>query len=105
MMTIICLDKTTSTVQPFHILRLSPACSTTSRYFYLSPHYEDHSMVMNVSLDIVNIDAIDISNLNFRIWQQFSRNWTPPHLQKVANIPKVPVTQLYIGMCQSHSFT
>ena len=51
-MTIICPDKATSTEplqKPFHILGLSPACSTTSRYFHLPPCYEDHSMVMNVS--------------------------------------------------------
>ena len=57
-MTIICPDKATCTVplqQPFHILRLSPACSATSNYFHLPLHYEDHSMVMNVSLDTANI--------------------------------------------------
>ena len=38
--TIICPDKATYTVplqQPFHILRLSPVCSTTSRHFHLPP--------------------------------------------------------------------
>ena len=68
-MTTICPDKATSTVhlqQPFYILRLSPACSTTSRCFHMAPHYEDHSMVMNVSLDIANINAINISTLDFR---------------------------------------
>ena len=66
-MTIICPEKATSTVpfqQPFHILRLSPACSITSRYFHLSLHYEDHIMVVNVSLDTVNINAINISTLD-----------------------------------------
>ena len=39
-MTKICPDKATSTVhlqQPFHILRLSPACSATSNYFHMLP--------------------------------------------------------------------
>ena len=65
-----CQDKAISTVhlqQPFHILRLSPACSATSNYFYLPPHHEDHSMLMNVSLDTVNIITINTSILNFRI--------------------------------------
>ena len=65
-MTVFCPDKTTSTApsqQPFHILRLSPACSTTSQYLYLPPYYEDHSMVMNVSLDTANINTINISTL------------------------------------------
>ena len=78
-MTIIFPDKATNTVplkQPFHILRLSPVWSATSNYFHLPPYYEDHSMVMNVSLDTASINAINISTLDFRIWQHFSRNWT-----------------------------
>ena len=35
-------------------------------------------MVMNVSLDTTNINAINISTLDFRIWQHFSRYWTQP---------------------------
>ena len=90
-MTIICPDKDTSTVhfqQPLHILRLSPLCKTMSNYFHLSPHYKDHSMVMNVFLDTANINAINISTVDFRIWQQFRRNWTQPHLQKLTNVPE-----------------
>ena len=112
MMTIIFPDKATSTVhlqQPFQLLRLSHTCSITSRYFHLPPHYKDHYMVMNVSLDTVNVNTINISTLDFRIWQHFSRNWTPPHLQKLANIPEVPVTQLYRNMINNgepvHLFT
>ena len=85
-MTIICPDKATSTApfqQPFHIFRLSPACSATSNYFYLPPHYEDHSMVMNIFLDTANINVINLSTLDFRIWQHFSRNWAQAHLQKL----------------------
>ena len=39
----------------------------------------------------------------------FSSNWTPPHLQKLADVPEVPVTQLYRNMINAsepiHSFT
>ena len=79
---IICLDKVTCKVplqQLFHILRLSPACNATSRYFHLLPLYKDHSIMMNVSLDTANINAINISTLDFRIWQHFSSNWTSSH--------------------------
>ena len=79
-MTIICLDKATRTVplqQPFHILRLSPACSATN-YFHLPPHYEDYSIVTNVSPDTANINTFNISTQDFRIWQHLSRNWTQP---------------------------
>ena len=84
---IICPDKTTSTVplqQPFHILRLSPAGSATSRYFHLPPHYKDHTIMINISLDTTNINAINISTLDFRIWQHLCSNWTPPHLPTLA---------------------
>ena len=105
---IICPDKATRTVplqQPIHILRLSPACSATSRYFHLPPHYEDHTIMMNVSLDTVHIIAINISTLNFDI----NSSWTSPHLQKLADVPEVPVAQLYKYMINTsepvHSFT
>ena len=66
-------------------------------------------MVMNVSLDTANINTFNISSLDFRIWQYFSSNWTPPHLQKLTNVPEVPGTQLYRDMINAsepiHSFT
>ena len=74
-MTIISPDKATSTVllqQLFHILRLFPACSATSRYFHLPPCYEDHTMMMNASLDMTNINAVNISTPDIRIWQHFN---------------------------------
>ena len=105
-------EKATSTVPlqtPFQTLRLSPACNATSNYFHLLPHYEDHSVVMNVSLDTASINSINISTLDFRIWQHFSRNWIQPHLQQLTNVPAVPVSQFYRYMINSsepiHSFT
>ena len=49
-MTMLFADKATSTVplqQPFHILRLSPACSAASNYFHMPPYYEDQFLVRN----------------------------------------------------------
>ena len=64
---------------------------------------------MNVSLDTANIYAINISTLDFRIWQHFSSNWNPPHLQKLVNVPEAPVAQLYRDVINTsepiHSFT
>ena len=68
---IICPDKDTSTIpfqQPFHIVRFSPACSATSRYVYLPPQFEDHTIIMNVSLDTTYINAISISTEDFKTW-------------------------------------
>ena len=50
-------------------------------------------MMMNVSLDTANINAVNISTPDFRIWQHFNSNWTSSHLQKLGNVPVVPVTQ------------
>ena len=65
--------------------------------------------MMNVSLDTANINVVNISTLDFRIWQHFSSNWTPPHLQKLATVPEVPVIQLYKHLIDTsepvHSFT
>ena len=55
-------------------------------------------MVMNVSLDTANINAINISTLDLRVWQYVSRNCTQPHLEKLTNVPEVPVAQLYRDM-------
>ena len=65
--------------------------------------------MMSVSLDTTNINAINISTLDFRTWQHFNSNWTSPHLHKLANVPKVPIVQLNIHMINTsepvHSFT
>ena len=66
-------------------------------------------MMMNISLDTANINAIITLTQYFRIWQHINSNWTTNHLQKVTNVPEVPVTQLYKHMIDTsepvHSFT
>ena len=39
------------TQTPMYILHLPPACSTTSPHFYLPPHYENHQIMINTSLN------------------------------------------------------
>ena len=51
-------------------------------------------MMMNISLDTVNINAVSISTQDFRIWQHFNGNWTGCYFQELTNVPEVPVTQL-----------
>ena len=74
----------------------------------IPPHYEDDSLVMNVSLDTDNNNAIDISTLNLRIWHYLRKNWIKAHRQKWANVPEVSVIQLYRDMINTtepiHSF-
>ena len=89
--------------------KITPAYSATSRYFHLPLHYEDRTIMMNVSWGPTNINAINVSTLDFRILQHFSSNWTPPHLQKLANVSEGQVTQLYKHLIDTsepvHSFT
>ena len=97
----ICPDKVMSSSllqQPLHILRLPPAYSATSRYFHLPPHYEDHTINVYVSLDKANLNTINISTLDFGIWQHFISNWTAIHLWKLVDIPEIPMEQLYKHM-------
>ena len=65
--------------------------------------------MINVSLDTTNITAVNISTLDFRRWQCFSKNSTSLHLQKLANVPEAPIVQLYKHMIDTsvsvHSFT
>ena len=81
--TMICSDKVTSSSlfhQAFHILKLPPACSATSRHLHLPPHYEDHVVTMHISLDNANLNTINVSTLDFDIWQHFDSNWTTAHM-------------------------
>ena len=99
--TMICTDKVTCSSlfqQPLYILKLPPAYRDTSRHFHLPPLYEDHTVTMHVSLDRVNLNTINISTLDFHIWQHFDSNWTTVHMQKMADVPEVPVAQLYKHM-------
>ena len=66
--TMICPDKATSSSlfkQIFHILRLPPTFSATSRYGKPTPHYKDHVVIMHISLDRANLNTINISTQIF----------------------------------------
>ena len=99
--TVICPDEVTGSLlfqQPIHILKLPLACSATSRHFHILLHYEDHVVTMHVSLDKANFNTVNISTPGFCIWQHFDSNWTTAHMQKLVDIPKVPITLLYKHM-------
>ena len=81
----ICPDTMTGSTlfqQPFHSLKLPPASSVTSRHLYLPPHHEDYMVMMYITLDRANPNAISISTPDFHIWQHFDSNWTTIHMQK-----------------------
>ena len=94
---VICPEKPMETIpirQPLHILKLPTACSATSSHFYLPPRYETPVLNINVSLDMANLQAINITALHFCIWQHMGRNHSETQLQHLTNIPSIPV-QVY----------
>ena len=69
---LICPEKPMATIsirQPLHVLKLPMACSATSAHFYLPPRYETPVLNVNVSLDMANLQVVNISTLHVCIWQ------------------------------------
>ena len=94
--TVICPTKPTMSVQispPIHMLRLEPACSTTSQHFHLPPKYEDTHVMMNLSIYNANLDIINISSALFRITQHIP-SVQQEMLEKLAALPPVPINRL-----------
>ena len=72
--TLICPDqapKSISIWKPVHVLHLPPSCSAISQHFHLPPHYENHQMMINISLNTANLNAMTISSPEFWVWQHW----------------------------------
>ena len=80
---------------PIHILHLPPPCITTSKHFHLPPCCETHQLTINISLNTANLNVMNISSLEFRIWQHLEDHWNGTQLHHLVNIPSVPIDQLY----------
>ena len=80
---------------PLHILKLPVACSATSSHFYLPPRYESPVLNINVSLDMANLQTVNITALHFCVWQHMGKNHNETQLQHLADIPSVPVYKVY----------
>ena len=94
----ICLGETIQFIEvkrPNHILCLLTGCSATSPNFCLPPHYEGPPLEVNISLDMVNLNMINISSVNFHIGQHLEKYWNESQLKHLASIPSVPFGQLY----------
>ena len=72
---------------PINILRLKPTGSATSQHFHLPPRYESHDVSINIPLNTVHLNVINISALEFRIWQHLEPHWNRTSIQHLANIP------------------
>ena len=101
--TLICPGKTMKFIKvkkSIHVLWLPTACNTTSPNFHLPPHYESPTLDVNISLDMVNLNMMNISSMNFHIWQHLEEHWNKLQPQHLASIPSVPLGQLYSHMAK-----
>ena len=104
MITLICPEKPIKTIairQPIHILKLPTACSATSAHFYLPPRYETPVLNVNVSLNMSNLQLINITALHFCIWQHLGNNQSDIQLQHLETIPSIPVHKVYQHLLNS----
>ena len=49
---------------------------------------------------MANLNMINISSINFHIWQHLEKHWNEIQLQHLASIPLIPVGQLYSHMAK-----
>ena len=69
-LTLICPGVTSNFVtiqKPIHILQLPPACSASMPNFHLPPHYKNTALEVKISLDMANLNMINISSFDFCI--------------------------------------
>ena len=84
------------------ILHLSPTYSATSQHFHLPPCYETDELTIKISFNAANLNVINISSPEFRIWQHLEEHWNGNQLHHLLNIPSVPINQLYKHMISSN---
>ena len=99
--TLICPGKAITFIKvekPIHILQIPTACSTTSSSFHLPPRYQNSHLEVNISLDMANLNMVNISSLDFCIWQYLEDHRNKTQLQHLATIPSIPVNRIYQHM-------
>ena len=87
--------------QPLHILKLPTACSATSAHFFLPPRYETPVLNVNLSLDMANLQVVNITTLHFCIWQHMGRNHSETQLQHLVTLPSIPIHKVYQHLLNS----
>ena len=95
--TLKCPEKPMETIQ----IQLPMACSATSSHFYLPPRYETPMLDVNVSLNMANLQMINISAQCFCIWQHLGNNKSDMQLHHLATIPSIPVHKVYQHLLNS----
>ena len=66
--------------------------------FSSTTHYESLPLEVNISLDMANLNMINISSMDFHIWHHLDKHQNDSQLQHLASIPSVLVGQLYSHM-------
>ena len=101
-MKVICPERDIEIIRkPVHILKLPMACSAMSSNFYLPPRYETPNLDVNVSINMANLHMINISALDFCIWQHLVNNRSKEQLQHLTTVPSIPVHKIYQHMLNS----
>ena len=98
---LICPGKATTFIKvqkPVHILQIPTACSATSSSFHPPPRYQNSHLEVNISLDMANLNMVNISSLDFHIWQYLEDHRNETQLQHLATIPSSPVNRIYQHM-------
>ena len=101
---LICPEKPIETIpirQLLHVLKLPMACSATSAHFYLPPRYETPVLNVNVTLDMANLQTVNITTLHFHVWQHIGRNHSETQLQHLATLPSIPIHKVYQHLLNS----
>ena len=81
--------------KPVHILRIPTACGATLSNFHLPPRYQNSQLEVNISLDMANLSLVNISSLDFCIWQHLADYRNETQLWHLATIPLIPVNKIY----------
>ena len=87
--------------KPIHILKIPTAFSATSSHFHLPPTYQTSHLEVNISLDMANLHIINISSLDFCIWQHLEDHRNETQLEHLTTIPSILVNKIYQHMINS----
>ena len=103
---LICPGETPRSIKPktpILILQLQPAVqSYTSTFSPTTMHYETHVLTVNISLNTTNVNVINISSPEFRIWQHLEDHWNRTLFHHLVNIQSEPIDWPYKQMANSN---
>ena len=72
-----------------------PVFSATSLNFHQPPRYQYSHLEVTISLDMANLNMVNISSLDFHIWQHLEDHRNETWLWHLATIPSISVNNIY----------